>query len=36
MEYSTIEELIDIAIENEIAVSEVVIRTEAEESEKLY
>ena len=34
MEYSTIEELIDIAIENEIAVSEVVIRTEAEEAEK--
>ncbi len=34
MEYSTIEELIDIALENEIAVSEVVIRTEVEESEK--
>lgn len=34
MEYSTIEELINLARENEMTVSEVVIETEIEESEK--
>ena len=34
MEYSTIEELINLAQQNKMTVSEVVIKTEVEESEK--